>query len=53
MNYIMHKGDYIKKGGRMEVIDIAKGLGILFVVWSHAKGPLKTICINFICHYFF
>lgn len=53
MNYIMHKGDYIKKGGRMEVIDIAKGLGILFVVWSHAKGPFKDYMYQFHMPLFF
>ena len=32
MNYIPQAENCMKKGGRIETIDIAKGLGILFVV---------------------
>lgn len=53
MNYIIHKEDHMKKNGRMEVIDIAKGLGILFVVWSHAKGPFKDYMYQFHMPLFF
>lgn len=39
---------------RAGYLDIAKGIGILLVVWAHARGPFSTyIYINFICRYFF
>ena len=47
MNYIPQAENCMKKGGRIETIDIAKGLGILFVVWSHAKGPFTPYMYQF------
>ena len=53
MNYIPQAENCMKKGGRIETIDIAKGLGILFVVWSHAKGPFTPYMYQFHMPLFF
>lgn len=31
----------VKQSKRVEYLDIAKGLGIILVVWAHAKGPFS------------
>lgn len=35
-------GSEIKKKERINYYDIAKGIGILLVVWAHAKGPFSS-----------
>ena len=54
MNYIPQAENCMKKGGRIETIDIAKGFrDIICSVVSCEKVLLRRICINFICRYFF
>lgn len=43
----------INKKKRSEILDIAKGLGIFFVVWSHAKGPFTQYMYQFHMPLFF
>lgn len=38
---------------RILYLDIAKGLGILFVVWAHAKGPYSSYMYQFHMPLFF
>ena len=38
---------------RVEYLDIAKGLGILFVVWAHARGPYSGYMYQFHMPLFF
>lgn len=43
----------IKKKGRLEYLDIAKGIGVLLVVWSHARGPYANYMYQFHMPLFF
>ena len=38
---------------RSEILDIAKGIGILLVVWAHAKGPFSKYIYQFHMPFFF
>lgn len=44
---------YIMKGKRIEYLDIAKGIGIILVVWAHAEGPLSSQIYQFHMPFFF
>lgn len=43
----------IENKRRLEYIDIAKGIGVLLVVWSHAMGPYKDYLYQFHMPLFF
>lgn len=43
----------VQKKGRLEFLDIAKGIGILLVVWAHAKGPFTSYMYQFHMPLFF
>lgn len=43
----------IKMKKRAEYLDIAKGIGILLVVWAHAKGPFSSYIYQFHMPLFF
>ena len=43
----------MKKLQRLEYLDIAKGIGILLVVWAHAKGPFQSHIYQFHMPFFF
>ncbi len=38
---------------RINYIDIAKGIGIILIVWGHAKGIFANYCIAFCVPFFF
>lgn len=42
-----------EKKGQLEFINIAKGIGILMVVWAHAKGPFTDYMYQFHMPLFF
>lgn len=46
-------GSKTNNGKRLEVLDIAKGIGILLVVWAHAKGPFSSYIYQFHMPFFF
>lgn len=48
---MIEKDDNVKK--RAEYLDIAKGIGILLVVWAHAKGPFSAYIYQFHMPLFF
>lgn len=37
---------------RIDYLDLAKGIGILLVVWAHARGPYSSYMYKCICHSF-
>lgn len=39
--------------GRIESIDLAKGIGIILVVWAHASGPFSNTIYQFHMPFFF
>ena len=43
----------IKMKQRAGYLDIAKGIGILLVVWAHARGPFSTYIYQFHMPLFF
>lgn len=51
----MTQSDVIRSTGkkRLEYLDIAKGIGILSVVWCHAKGPFSNYMYQFNMPLFF
>ena len=38
---------------RINYLDIAKGIGIILVVWAHARGPLQSYIYQFHMPFFF
>lgn len=42
-----------EKKHRIGYIDLAKGIGIVLVVWAHAKGPLQSYIYQFHMPFFF
>lgn len=45
--------EMVKQSKRVEYLDIAKGLGIILVVWAHAKGPFSGYIYQFHMPLFF
>ena len=43
----------MQKNEREEYLDIAKGVGIILVVWAHAQGPLRNFIDGFHMPFFF
>lgn len=44
---------FSSKPARLLSIDIAKGMGIILVVWAHAKGPFSSYIYQFHMPFFF
>lgn len=49
----MNTENKTQKQTRSAVLDIAKGIGILTVVWAHAKGPYSNYIYQFHMPFFF
>lgn len=43
----------VTKPSRLLSLDMAKGIGIIFVVWAHAKGPFSSYIYQFHMPFFF
>lgn len=50
---VMETCDGTQSGGRIEYLDIAKGIGIILVVWAHASGPKSNYIEQFHMPFFF
>lgn len=46
-------GPLTEKKNRIGYLDLAKGIGIILVVWAHARGPLQSYIYQFHMPFFF
>ena len=49
----METGNRTQSGDRVECLDIAKGIGIILVVWAHVSGPKSNYIEQFHMPFFF